>query len=131
MIILTDYSDFGEIFIGKYSPELLNVVYILNGICTEQFLIDFESDILISKAPFLSYDAKKQSFFRYILHYFVSDDGVCVALHLVSLAGTTMSHLVTGFVVDKNGLNQPVESCNRHLMVTIFVVLVNCWNLMD
>lgn len=53
-------------------------------------------------------------FHRYILQYFAFDDGSYLALHLVSLK-PTMTHLVTGFVIDKNGEKLPIYSCDRSL----------------
>lgn len=54
-------------------------------------------------------------FHRYILQYFAFDDGSHMALHLVSLSGSTMSHLVTGFVIERDGTKSPIYSCNTHL----------------
>lgn len=53
-------------------------------------------------------------FHRYILQYFAFDDGSHLAVHLVSLK-PTMTHLVTGFVTEKNGTKTPIYACNRPL----------------
>lgn len=53
-------------------------------------------------------------FNRYILQYFAFDDGSHLAIHLVSLQ-PTMSHLITGFVSDKDGNKIPIYACDRPL----------------
>jgi len=54
-------------------------------------------------------------FHRYILQYIAVDDGTRIALHLVSMPGVLMSHLVTGFVLDTNGRKTSIVSIDKRL----------------
>uniref|UniRef100_A0A914V9C0 Uncharacterized protein n=1 Tax=Plectus sambesii TaxID=2011161 RepID=A0A914V9C0_9BILA len=54
-------------------------------------------------------------FHRYILQYLAVDDGTRIALHIVSMPGVLMSHLVSGFVVDTSGRKTNVVSIDKRL----------------